>query len=156
MAESISYLQALERFPDRPNVIIRDAEATAGIPAVARGWKREGLRDQAWQKTGTLTPGFLTKIDLPHRRLVQLPSDDHEIDNWKCQRMFLCRRSQLSACIAAESCLREQQFPSLRGYIVADAQCDLGPDRLEWQSVAPRAWLDEPCARATDNTIPSG
>jgi hypothetical protein len=68
---------------------------------------------------------------------VQLPSDDHQIDNWKCQRMFLCQRSQLSACIAAQACLREQQFPSLRGYIVADAQCDLGADRLEWHALAP-------------------
>jgi hypothetical protein len=73
VAESISYLHALERFPDRPNVIIRDADAVAGLPAVPRGWKREDLRDQAWQKTGTLTPGFLTTIDLAHRHLVQLP-----------------------------------------------------------------------------------
>src|SRR5262249_51187763 len=137
VAESISYLQALDRLPDRPNVIIRDADAVAGLPAVPRGWKREDLRDQAWQKTGTLAPGFLAKIDLAHRHLVQLPSDDHQIDNWKCQRMFLCRRSQLSHCIADQACLREQQFPSLRGYIVADAQCDLGAHRLEWHALAP-------------------
>jgi hypothetical protein len=144
VAESISYLQALERFPGRPNVIIRDADAVAGLPVVPRGWKRNDLRDQALQETGTPAPGFLTTINLADRRLVQLPSDDHQIDNWKCQRLFLCRRSQLSGCITADACLREQQFPSLRGYIVADDHCDLGAERLEWQAVAPPRLAERP------------
>jgi hypothetical protein len=138
VGESISYLEALERFPDRPNVIIRDAQGVAGIAPVPRGWKRQDLRDQVHEKTGTSEPEFLTTINMEDRQLVQLPFDDHEIDNWKCQRMFLCRRSQLSACIDAEVCIREEEFPSLRGYIVAEAYCDLGASRLEWRAVAPR------------------
>jgi len=144
VAESISYLKALDRFPDRPNVIIRDASTVEGSPAVSRGWKRENLRERARQQAGTEEPDFLTTINLAGRHLVQLPSDDHQIDNWKCQRMFLCRQSQLSACIAADACEREQQFSSLRGYIVASAQCDLGPQLLEWQAVAPPSLAGRP------------
>lgn len=137
VSESIGYLQALERFPDRPNVIIREAAAVTGLAAVPRGWKRPDLRQQAQEQTGTSESGFLTTITTSGRTIVQLPADDHEIDNWKCQRMFLCRRSKLSACIAAEECLREPEFPSLVGYIVADAQRDLGASRLEWRATAP-------------------
>jgi hypothetical protein len=144
VADSIGYLQALERFPDRPNVIIRDADTVAGLPAVARNWKRADLRDEAFQRTGTLAPSFLTTIDVDGRRLVQLPCDDHEIDNWKCQRMYRCRRAQLSACIAAEACLWEQQFASLRGYIVADTHRDIGKELLEWQVVAPPDLAERP------------
>jgi hypothetical protein len=137
VAASISYLQALERFPDRPNVIIRDSDVVRGIPSVPRRWKRPHLEIQAEKQLGTPTPSFLTSISVADRHLVQLPSDDHQIDNWKCQRMFRCRESQLQSCITADSCLREDQFPSLRGYIVADEYRDVGPARLEWQAVAP-------------------
>jgi hypothetical protein len=63
--------QAPERFPDRPNVIIR--YAVADLPRgdqmlEAEGSARSGLAEEAHPRTS-----FLTAINLADRRLVQLP-----------------------------------------------------------------------------------
>jgi hypothetical protein len=139
VGEKIGYLEALERFPDRPNVIIRDNASIQSHGSISRGWRRADLQEETERRYGTDEPDFLTKIQLNDRILVQSPCDYHEIDNWKCQRMFRCQKSRLAGCIRSGRCVREGQFPELRGYIVAapDGWQDVGPLRLDWQEVAP-------------------
>jgi hypothetical protein len=147
VGKKISYLDALEHFPDRPNVIIRDSAATGDQAPTIRGWKRGDLQEKAKRDYGTIAPDFLTQIRLGTRTFVQLPGDPHEIDNWKCQRMFRCQKTQLARCIDACRCMREEDFPALRGYIVAapGEWRDVGPLRRDWHMMVPnglRARLD--------------
>jgi len=139
VGDKIGYLNALERFPDRPNVIIRDDTAVGDRAPTMRGWKREDLREEVKGRYRTVEPDFLTRIHQGTRTLVQLPGDPHEIDNWKCQRMFLCRKAQLARCIDYGQCKREKEFPALDGYIVAapGEWRDVGPLRTDWHMVVP-------------------
>lgn len=147
VGDKIGYLDALDRFPNRPNVIIRDDAAGDDQSPTNRGWKRGDLWKETKDRYGTAEPNFLTRIHQGTRTLVQLPGDPHEIDNWKCQRMFLCRKAQLAHCIGAGRCEREEEFPALRGYIVAapGEWRDVGPLRRDWHMLVPnglRARLD--------------
>lgn len=142
VGEKISYLEALKRFGNRPNVIVReltDRKVQQPRPPAEVGWKRKPLQQETLRRYGTGSPRFLTTIDLGGRVYVQFDEDSHEIDNWKCQRMFLCQEKQLNRCIVAGACLREPQFPHLTGYIVAaeDEWQDVGHLLLDWQAIAP-------------------
>jgi len=106
------YPSALERFGDRPNVIVRELkgdEARQPKSLTVLGWKRKPLQEETLRQYGTDSPRFLTAIDLGDRVYLQFDEDSHEIDNWKCQRMFLCQESQLKRCIMAGACLRESE-----------------------------------------------
>src|SRR5260370_21320638 len=100
--------------------------------------KDNNLQELARSRYGTDRPPFLTTIHFNGRVYVQFEEDPHEIDNWKCKRMFLCRktprRDPLKDCIMAGACQRETEFPHLKDYIVAaeDGWQDVGPQRLNW------------------------
>lgn len=132
----IGYEQALELFANRRNVIIRYSARTQ--PRLPTVWKRKGLRALVEPRWGS-KPDFLTSVRGTQGLLVQNPDDDHEIDNWKCQRMFGCDRDQFLSCNEAGECLREADFGNLRGYVVAksDRFDDFGSKRLLWIDVAP-------------------
>jgi len=139
VGEKINYLDALQRFGNRPNVIIREAKLPI-VSAPARWTNRhKALREETLRRYGTDSPAFLTTIECNGQAYVQLDRDDHQIDNWKCQRMFLCTETQLKACITTGACLREQDFPTLTDYIVAASGewQDVGPRRRDWFTVAP-------------------
>ncbi len=130
VGEKISYRDALSRFPTRENVIVR-----AGRPPTRPNvtWKRKKL-------TTSPTPDFLVRIGSGSNELHQNPTDQHEIDNWKCQRMFLCQERQLRSCLAAKVCQRDGVFDQLTGYIVAASWIDVGSRLLDWDAVRPKAW----------------
>lgn len=137
VGEKISYLDALKRFGNRPNVIIREVPQTKSSAPVL--WKRKDLQKKTRDLYGTDRPLFLTTIHVEDRAYVQFKEDLHEIDNWKCQRMFCCRKTRLASCIKAGVCQRESEFSDLAGYIVAAESewQDVGPRLLDWPTVAP-------------------
>ena len=150
VGEIITYVEALRRFPTRRNVIIRFEEEVGTRARDEVKWKRKDLRRLCEARFGTPQPEFLSKTGCQEKFLVQNPDDDHEIDNWKCQRMFLCREQQLVKCINEARCMRESEFPGLSGYIVAEKWCDVGPKRIPWQELAP------PSMMATSLRTPMG
>jgi hypothetical protein len=91
-------------------------------------------------------PEYLRSIRIGGTVYVQNPDDDHEVDNWKRRRIFLDTTRQLMNCIAAGSCLRKQEFPELKGYVVADARewHDVGIARISWEAVCPPSMRARP------------
>lgn len=145
VGEIITYPEALQRFPNRRNVIIRlESKGLSATENVA--WKRRTVRCQVEDKYGSTIPEFLRIIRSGSRTYVQNPEDDHAADNWKCQRIFLCSEERLLDCIEAGRCIREEEFSSLKGYVVADPKdCqDVGPMRIEWSTVGPSSLLSRP------------
>jgi hypothetical protein len=147
VGEKIGYLNALERFRDWPNVIVRELtghQARQPKSFAAVRWKRKALQQETLHRYGTDSRRFLTTIHHEDRVYVQFDEDSHEFDNWKCQRMFLCQETQLKRCIRAGVCLREPEFTHLTGYVVAaeDGWQDVGCLRLDWRAVAPPSLRD--------------
>lgn len=143
VGELLTYTKALDRFPSRRNVIIRTLDRISP-PARPTLWKRKDIGVAIEAKYGNRPPTFLTTIRSGNRTFVQNPEDDHELDNWKCQRLFLDSSAQLRRCIEAGCCLRESHFPTLKGYVVADAWADVGPLRIPWSQVSPPSLVGAP------------
>ncbi len=145
VGEKISYLEALERFSNRPNVIIREAPQTKSSAPVLWTRKHRDLQKLTRDRYGTDRPLFLTTIHVEDQVYVQFEEDPHEIDNWKCGRMFRCQTKQLQRCIEAGECKRELEFPRLKGYVVAaeGEWQDVGSQLLDWLTVAPPRLRDK-------------
>lgn len=127
IGERISYIEALKKFPKRPNVIIRPKGR--GKPPEIK-WKRQTIEKFIQKKYGAKIPQFLRSIKVGKQVFMQNPKDDHQVDNWKCQRMFLCSTKQLTKCSKKDKCLKEAKFSSLRGYVIADKCHDVGHVRI--------------------------
>jgi hypothetical protein len=141
VGQKINYLDALDRFPDRLNVIVR---RPAGRPSRRPAtWYRPGFQQEAEHRFGT-EPSWLGTIKVGETILVQNPDDDHEIDNWKCNRIFMCQTNQFERCLHEGACLREQAFPDFHTYVVADEWFDAGRLLVSWDNVAPSRWRGEP------------
>lgn len=136
VAESLTYVKAVQRFPTRRNVIIRGPEAGAHA---SDKWTSKRLRERAVAELGTPTPTLLTHIQAGADGVyVHSPDDDHPVDNWKCRRIFRCQTRQLEKCLTVSGCIKEALFPELCGYIVADGDwSDAGGALIPWTEVAP-------------------
>ncbi len=145
VGEKISYLEALKRFGNRPNVIIREGPQTKSSAPMSWTRKHKDLQKLTRDRYGTDRPLFLTTINFKNQAYVQFEEDPHEIDNWKCRRMFRCQTKQLRRCIEAGVCKRETEFPDLTDYIVAaeGEWQDVGPQHLDWLTVAPTCLRDK-------------
>lgn len=144
VGEKIKYLEALKRFGNRPNIIIRQAPQTKSSALIS--WKHKDLQKLTQNLYGNDRPLFLTTINYNNRVYTQFADDPHEIDNWKCGRMFLCQTKQLQRCIEVGECKREAKFPNLTDYVVAaeGGWQDVGPHLINWDSVAPTCLRDRP------------
>lgn len=144
VGEIISYPEALERFPDRRNVIIRD-KVNSPSKLANMAWKRDDIRCHVQAKYGDRIPEFLQTIQSDGCIYVKNPDDnDHALDNWKCQRIFLCSKNQLRGCIEHGRCIREGKFSALKGYVVADDWQDIGPSRIPWSEVVTSSLKSKP------------
>ena len=132
VGEIIGYLEALRRFPTRRNVIIRSGPPPARSATV---WKNKHAKRLAHG-----SPSFLREVRCDGNTYHQNSDDDHQIDNWKCQRLFLCRKNQLYSCIQNGRCDREDEFDGLRGYVVAKRWLDVGSSKRAWEDVRPASW----------------
>jgi len=140
VGQKISYLDALYRFPDRLNVIVREPDGRPSRRPTT--WYRPVYQMEAERRFGA-EPLWLATVKVGERTLVQNPDDEHEIDNWKCNRIFMCQTRQFERCLQAGACLREGEFPDFRTYVVADEWHDVGRQLLQWDEVAPARWRGE-------------
>lgn len=118
VGKKIDYLEALNLFPERMNVIVsRQQKKCRKIL-----WQNTDLNNLYLAKYANNSPGFLLDIKTSLCNFYQNPADNHEIDNWKCKRIFRCRKSQLKECIEQNSCLKNNEDfcnDKYKNYIVA-------------------------------------
>jgi len=117
VGEKINYLKALERFPNRRNVIVsRETNNLREIKWRYRDLKRcfdcLKINDLSWLK----------EITFGDYKLYQNPIDQHEIDNWKCRRIFHCQSKQFINCMKHKTCKKKSEFPDKCNYVVANPQ----------------------------------
>lgn len=136
--EIITYEKALERFPNKHNVIIRNADSHPALKITDVKWKYTSNKKLLFEKKISEVPKILTTIKAANGHFfVQNPDDSHEIDNWKCQRIFLCSLSQIEKCIQAGKCPKENRLTDYKGYVIGKNAVDLGSHKIPWSQVAP-------------------
>ena len=135
VGEKIDYITALERFPLRRNVII--------------SIKRSDRNNIKWRykKYHNDLPSFLFSIKSDNKTYYQNPSDYHEIDNWKCRRIFCCNSHQFKQCIEKNECIKNSDSlykEEYKNYIVANSD--------KWQNTESlRITLEEICREVKFN-----
>jgi len=118
VGELITHTDAASRFEGRHNVLLTKGEPGPN-PEWKGTWKNKDL-------AVTPPPDFLVSaVDSTGAKWWHAAYDDHEIDNWKCRRIFLCKRPTLIRCLASGRCARERSIndPKHANYVVGD------PDR---------------------------
>jgi hypothetical protein len=125
VGDKISYDTALKRYNNRLNVIITNQRGHNQIK-----WRYKDLEKAYTNKYGTKIKSWLTVIKVKEGRFYQNPNDKHEIDNWKCRRIFHCDKKQFLNCINYDRCAKNNiSLTNFSNYIVADKNdwFDLGP-----------------------------
>lgn len=135
VGEKIDYISALKRFPKRRNIII---STEPFIPA--NNWKNKLLMKKYSNLHGEVIPHFLVKLKTLQRTYYQNCLDDHEIDNWKCRRIFLCNTQQFEKCIKINRCIKDYVDITniyYRNYIVSKPKewQNLEDLRINWSKV---------------------
>ena len=117
VGEKLDYLSALKEFPTRRNVIISKTKSTKEI-----NWRYGSLKKSFKNKNGHTNPTFLSDIQTTSGTFYQSITDDHQIDNWKCRRIFHCHSKQFEECISKNSCLKNGSIITAveyKNYVVA-------------------------------------
>jgi hypothetical protein len=125
VGEKISYINAFKRFKNRLNVIITDKK----YKNKNANWRYRDLKKTYENKNGTQIKKWLTTIQVQEGIFYQNPNDNHEIDNWKCRRIFHCQSDQFKNCILRDKCLKDKiSLMEYKNYVVADNKnwADLG------------------------------
>lgn len=118
VGNKLDYVSALKQFPNRQNVIISTTPSTHPIK-----WRYKNLQKSYNKKNGQSIPKFLQYIYSTTETFYQNHLDDHEIDNWKCRRIFHCRAKQFEKCISANTCFKNFTFltaDEYKNYVIAD------------------------------------
>jgi hypothetical protein len=118
VGDKIDYISALQRYPNRQNVIISE---TASLKPVK--WRYKNLQKNYFKIHGQTPPKFLSNLKSVNGAFFQSQTDDHETDNWKCRRIFHCTANQFRKCITANSCLKSNASltdEEYKNYVVAD------------------------------------
>ncbi|MGN7170836.1 hypothetical protein ACTHSJ_33750 [Paenibacillus cellulositrophicus] len=135
ISEKLNFVDALSRFPTRKNVIIRDVQSVG--ENYSKKWLRKELLPIVKKLYGNEYPDHLKQINCNGRVFVQNPEDDHHFDNWKCSRIFLCRKNQFYQCLADGKCIKENNFLKMKGYIIGENWRDYNNYKIEWDLVKP-------------------
>lgn len=120
VAEKLDYVSALKRFPFRKNVIISAKPSTHEIK-----WRYPKLKKIYKEKIGNNNPVFLKNLVSGNEIYYQSQDDMHEVDNWKCRRIFLCNNKHFEACIEDNSCLKNivsLNDDKYKNYVVGDKE----------------------------------
>ena len=128
VGEKIDYLEALNRYPERKNVII-SKEKNLRIFF----WGNKMMK-KCYQRThNNKCPNFLSELLTKKDTFYQNQLDTHPIDNWKCKRILNCNDQELAQCVQEDSCKKSEvdgvdiNDDKYKNYIVAN------PDR--WDGV---------------------
>lgn len=90
VGDKISYNEALKRFPNRKNVIIsKSVKQNLNI-----NWRYKELESEFKNQYGDNIPDWLKQVKVKEGTFYQNNLDNHEIDNWKCRRIFHCSSKQ--------------------------------------------------------------
>jgi hypothetical protein len=115
VADRITHTEAARRFAGRMNVVL--ASENPGPTAAWRDkWRNKKLRI-------AVAPDYLTStVAADGRRWWHAGYDAHEVDNWKCARIFRCQHNTLVRCIEAQACSKEGRVDEQRyaSYVVGD------------------------------------
>lgn len=134
VGEKISYYNALNRFPTRRNVIISSNKK----PVINTKWRYREIRDETFKMFGNGSiPDWLKQIKVSEGTFYQNPDDDHEIDNWKCRRIFSCRAANFRDCIQSNTCLKtNSSLEDYKDYIVSDQSnwIDIGKKLIQYHT----------------------
>jgi hypothetical protein len=136
VGEKVDLIEALRRYPRNKNVIIsktNDKEEN-------NSWRDKRKKKMVLEKFGEHIPEFLKTINFKGEEYRQNKVDSHEIDNWKCQRIFLCNFKQFCKCVKEGNCEKENTFDVQRGYAIASEWEDYSRFRLQWTDVYPESF----------------
>jgi hypothetical protein len=116
VAEKISYSDALKRFPLRKNVIISRSTRSVGNT----NWRYTKLKNIYEGIYGKHIPYWLKSVVVKEGTFHQNNVDTHEIDNWKCRRIFHCDKDQFRKCIDTNLCEKSNfSLNQFENYIVS-------------------------------------
>jgi len=118
VGDKLDYISALNNYPARQNVII----STKPSKHIAK-WRYRNLKKSYINSNGHSNPNFLIDINTANGMFYQSQTDNHEIDNWKCRRIFHCQGKQFERCITCNKCLKNGTSllsNEYMNYIVAD------------------------------------
>lgn len=132
----IDIIEAYQHFGQRRNVIISSQQRK--IPQTK--W-----RNYEWKRTlkqyilSETIPNFLKTLKVREFLFYQRDVDCHEIDNWKCRRIFNCNIRSFKNCVSSNKCIKELQNISFKkNYVVGDENdfADWNSLKIEWKEVA--------------------
>lgn len=116
VGEKISYNEALIRFPNRQNVIISNMVRRSNNQI----WRYRKLKVQYTNQYGNVIPTWLERVVVHEGTFYQNNIDYHEIDNWKCRRIFHCNSNQFIKCISNNACEKDStSLTQFKNYIVS-------------------------------------
>lgn len=118
VGDKLDYISALKQFPSRQNVII---SPTASIKDIR--WRYKHLKRIYAKTYGQTEPSFLLNLQSENDIYYQSQLDEHEVDNWKCRRIFHCKSKQFEDCITENTCLKNGvslKQDDYKNYVVAD------------------------------------
>ena len=132
----IDVLEALKEFPHRRNVIVQESR----FQTSRRDWHNKKWQELAEDVIGQgQIPEFLYSMNVEGRPYYQNSQDDHQVDNWKCRRVYNCMKGTFKKCVMANRCIREGHRSYLKeNYVVGKTSTwqDWSEYRIEWQEVA--------------------
>ncbi len=129
VGDKLDYVSALKRFPGRQNVIISSTASTKSIK-----WRYKDLENIYIKTHGQAIPYFLLDLQSTSGSFYQSQVDEHEIDNWKCRRIFHCQSKQFAKCISTNSCFKNGSsliVDKYKNYVVADPNHSADLDALK-------------------------
>ncbi|MEX3746534.1 hypothetical protein [Lysinibacillus xylanilyticus] len=96
------YAEAFAQFPQRKNSLIRESNIILNtVENIKEGRKDSSVKNEIERiknKTGSI-PSILTTIRYNNKIYVQNPEDDHQVNNWKCRRIFNCYDRTMIKCL---------------------------------------------------------
>lgn len=146
--EKIDVISAYNGFCGRSNVIISSRERK--IPNEVWASKRW---EQACFENNQSIPEFMKRLKQGIDEYYQTDWDNHQIDNWKCRRIYNCNIKSFKKCIAEDRCLKDAHNLK-KNYVVGSENDYAEWDNLmvEWRSVSPM--IDKPSELMVGNRHP--
>lgn len=149
VGEKIGHHEALEKFPNHRNVIIREGNLDTALRRYKNKdkikWRYPERKEIYDEKNNNNIPLFLLTIRAKNKTFIQSPEDYHEIDNWKCSRIFGCNKNIFSKCILSNGCHKKGELgnPKYENYIVAKRNrwMDIGRMKIEWKELKTKLFL---------------
>lgn len=134
VGQKVSYDTALALYPSRLNVII---SKTNNFSSRTVQWRYSQLKKQYQKSKGHTIQNWLFEINSPQGTFYQNNMDIHEIDNWKCRRIYQCDKNQFVNCTLHNTCFKNCiSLTNYSDYIVAepDNWIDLGYNWIDFKT----------------------